>query len=108
MEIGIAATSLGGGFFGGIVIGYALKKVAKMLAIVFGLFLAGLAYLQYQGIASMNWNKLLNLTEGATQAIVNASQTGIPWVVTAQGFDSWGIPLTGGMAMGFAIGFMKG
>jgi hypothetical protein len=38
MEIGIAATSLGGGFFGGIVIGYALKKVAKMLAIVFGLF----------------------------------------------------------------------
>jgi uncharacterized membrane protein (Fun14 family) len=54
MELGIAATSLGGGFFGGIVIGYALKKVAKVIAIVFGLFLAGLAYLQYQGIASMN------------------------------------------------------
>ena len=108
MEIGIAATSLGGGFFGGIVVGYALKKVAKMIAIVFGLFLAGLAYLQYQGIAAMNWNKLLNLTEGATQAIVNASQTGIPGVITAPGFDSWGIPLTGGMAMGFAIGFMKG
>jgi uncharacterized membrane protein (Fun14 family) len=48
MELGIAATSLGGGFFGGIVIGYALKKVAKMIAIVVGLFLAGLAYLQYQ------------------------------------------------------------
>ncbi|MGC2685325.1 MAG: FUN14 domain-containing protein, partial [Candidatus Nitrosopolaris sp.] len=65
MELGIAATSLGGGFFGGIVIGYALKKVAKVVAIVFGLFLAGLAYLQYQGIASMNWNKLQNLSQGA-------------------------------------------
>lgn len=108
MEIGIAATSLGGGFFGGIVIGYALKKVAKMLAIVLGLFLAGLAYLQYQGIASMNWNKMENLTQVATQTIVNASQHGIPGVVSQHGFDSWGLPLTGGMAMGFTIGFMKG
>jgi uncharacterized membrane protein (Fun14 family) len=108
MELGIAATSLGGGFFGGIVIGYALKKVAKVIAIVFGLFLAGLAYLQYQGIASMNWNKLQNLSQGAANAIINASQNGIPGVVTQHGFDSWGLPLTGGMAMGFAIGFMKG
>ena len=65
MELGIAATSLGGGFFAGIVIGYALKKVAKLIAIVLGMFLAGLAYLQYQGIASLNWNKLQNLTQGA-------------------------------------------
>jgi uncharacterized membrane protein (Fun14 family) len=43
MELGIAATSLGGGFFGGIVIGYAMKKVAKLIAIVLGMFLAGLA-----------------------------------------------------------------
>jgi uncharacterized membrane protein (Fun14 family) len=37
--------TLGGGFFGGILIGYALKKVIKILSIVVGLFLAGLAYL---------------------------------------------------------------
>ncbi|HEY9385523.1 MAG TPA: FUN14 domain-containing protein [Nitrososphaeraceae archaeon] len=48
------STSIGGGFFGGLLIGYALKKVIKMLAIVVGLFLAGLAYLQYQQIASIN------------------------------------------------------
>src|ERR1043165_5278154 len=101
MEIGIAATSLGGGFFGGIVIGYALKKVAKMLALVLGLFLAGLAYLQYQGITTTNWNKMENLTQTATQTIVNASQNGIPGIVSQHGFDSWGLPLTGGMAMGF-------
>jgi hypothetical protein len=45
MGLGIAATSLGGGFFRGIVSGYALKKVAKIIAIMLGLFLAGLACL---------------------------------------------------------------
>jgi uncharacterized membrane protein (Fun14 family) len=48
------STSIGGGFFGGLLIGYALKKVIKMLAIVVGLFLAGLAFLQYQQIAAIN------------------------------------------------------
>jgi uncharacterized membrane protein (Fun14 family) len=38
---------MSGGFFVGILIGYALKKVIKIVAIVVGLFLAGLAYLQY-------------------------------------------------------------
>jgi uncharacterized membrane protein (Fun14 family) len=108
MELGIAATSLGGGFVGGIVIGYALKKVAKVIAVVLGLFLAGLAYLQYQGIVSTNWNKLQVVTQGAANTIINASQHGIPGVVTQHGFDSWGLPITGGMAMGITIGFMKG
>jgi uncharacterized membrane protein (Fun14 family) len=48
LELGIAATSLGGGFFGGIVIGYAIKKIAKIIAVIVGSFLASLAYLQYQ------------------------------------------------------------
>jgi uncharacterized membrane protein (Fun14 family) len=51
------SASIGGGSFGGLLIGYALKKVIKMLAMVVGFFLAGLAFLQYQQIASINWNK---------------------------------------------------
>jgi uncharacterized membrane protein (Fun14 family) len=42
------AATMGGGFFAGILIGYALKKVIKMVAVIVGLFLSGLAYLQYQ------------------------------------------------------------
>jgi uncharacterized membrane protein (Fun14 family) len=38
----IVAT-IGGGFFTGALIGFALKKVLKILAIVVGLFFAGLA-----------------------------------------------------------------
>jgi uncharacterized membrane protein (Fun14 family) len=49
------AASLGGGFFVGTLIGYALKKVIKLVAVIVGLFLAGLAYLQYHQIANINW-----------------------------------------------------
>jgi uncharacterized membrane protein (Fun14 family) len=37
-----------GGVFAGLLIGYALKNVVKLIAVVVGLFLAGLVYLQYQ------------------------------------------------------------
>jgi len=40
--------------------------------------------------------------------LVNATQNGMPGLVSQQGYESWGIPLTGGMVIGFAIGFMKG
>jgi uncharacterized membrane protein (Fun14 family) len=43
---GPTAATLGGGFFVSILIGYALKKVIKTVAVIVGLFLAGLAYLQ--------------------------------------------------------------
>src|SRR5918996_4860258 len=55
---GPTATILGGGFFVGVLIGYALKKVIKMVAVIVGLFLACLAYLQSKQIANINWNKL--------------------------------------------------
>jgi uncharacterized membrane protein (Fun14 family) len=58
------AAILGGGFFVGILIGYALKKVIKILAVIAGLFLAGLAYLQYHQMANINWNKLQQVSEG--------------------------------------------
>ena len=66
------AASLGGGLFVGILIGYALKKVIKLLSIIVGLFLAGLAYLHYHQIANINWNKLQTVSEGAIITLSNA------------------------------------
>jgi uncharacterized membrane protein (Fun14 family) len=40
------SAAMGGGFFGGFLFWYALKKVVKLIAVVVGLFIAGLAYLQ--------------------------------------------------------------
>ena len=44
-SLGPAAATLGGGFFVGILIGYAVKKVIKIVAVIVGLFLSALAYL---------------------------------------------------------------
>jgi uncharacterized membrane protein (Fun14 family) len=37
--------------------GYALKKVIKIVAVIVGLLLARFAYIQYNQIANINWNK---------------------------------------------------
>jgi uncharacterized membrane protein (Fun14 family) len=57
-SLGRTVATLGDGIFIGILIGYAIKKVIKLVAVIAGLFLAGLAYLQYNQIANINWNKL--------------------------------------------------
>jgi uncharacterized membrane protein (Fun14 family) len=101
------STTIGGGFFGGLLIGYALKKVIKMIAVVVGLFLAGLAYLQYHQIASINWNKI----EGTITAVADAATSTIndnSNVAALAMMSNFGIPLTSSMSIGFTIGFMKG
>jgi uncharacterized membrane protein (Fun14 family) len=111
------ATTIGGGFFVGILIGYALKKVIKIVAVIVGLFFAGLAYLQQQQIANINWNKLQTVSEGAIITLSNVliqipdiSGDGHAAAATASSLamTSFGIPLTGSMSAGFTIGFMKG
>jgi uncharacterized membrane protein (Fun14 family) len=72
------AATLGGGFFVGVLIGYALKKVIKIVALIAGLFLAGLAYLQYHQIANINWNKLQTVSEGTITTLSNAIIMQIP------------------------------
>ena len=112
--------TLGGGFFVGVLIGYALKKVIKLVAVIVGLFLAGLAYLQTQQIANINWNKLQTVSEGAITTLSNVLIQ-IPGISSGSGGDghatatasslamtNFGIPLTGGVSAGFTIGFIKG
>jgi uncharacterized membrane protein (Fun14 family) len=70
-------TTLGASFLVGILIGYALKKVVKLLAIVTGLFFAGLSYLQYQQIIDIRWVKLQSVSQNAASALANAT-TQIP------------------------------
>ena len=112
-SIGPTAATMGGGFFVGILIGYALKKIIKLLAVIVGLFLAGLAYLQYHQIANINWNKLQTVSEGAITTLANLS-THIPAIgntshqVESLTMTSFGIPLTGSMSAGFTLGFIKG
>ena len=115
-SLGPTAATMGGGFFVDILIGYALKKVIKILAVIAGLFLAGLAYLQHHQIASINWGKLQHISEGAITTLSNA-MTQIPGIgytsdqtatASSLAMTSFGIPFTGSMSAGFTIGFIKG
>ena len=98
-----------------------MKKVIKLLAVIVGLFLPGLAYLQYHQIANINWNKLQTISEDAIATLSNAiiqiqsisinSIDGHAIAATASSslaMTSFGIPLTGSMSAGFTIGFIKG
>jgi uncharacterized membrane protein (Fun14 family) len=47
--------TVGGGFVAGALAGYAIKQVIRIAAAIVGLFIAALAYLQYQGIIHVDW-----------------------------------------------------
>src|SRR5215469_17704614 len=104
------AGTVGGGFFIGFITGYAIKKAIKLAAVIFGLFIAALAYLEYQRILSVDWHKV--------QA---ASQNGINWVADALThvsstidashtgtLSNIGIPLVSSVSAGFVLGLARG
>jgi uncharacterized membrane protein (Fun14 family) len=117
-NLSFIGTTLGGGFFAGALIGFALKKVIKILAVVVGLFFAGLAYLQYQQIVNIDWNKLQATSQNTVTMLANATTQISNHIdnltdnnnhtTAALVISNFGIPLTGSMAMGLAVGFKKG
>ena len=109
------AVTIGGGFFGGILIGYATKKIIKIVAIIAGFFLTALAYLQYQQIANINWDRLQAIPGDTLTSLANATQQIPGFGGNINGnispelvMTNLDIPLTGSLAIGFTIGFMRG
>ena len=113
-------TSVGFGGLVGFLIGFIIKKLFKILAIVAGVFFAVLIYLEQQGMVNINWDKINVAYHGVLSTVTNT----ITNSTTATGgiggshttaaasllpaITNLGIPLTGSMATGFAIGIMKG
>ncbi|SFR42789.1 FUN14 domain-containing protein [Halogeometricum limi] len=106
LQLSIDPTSLGlefgsGAVIGGI-IGFAAKKVAKIVAVIVGLELALFKFLESREILTVDWEKLsaglLKTTESAT--------TGTPpsWVSTILSTLS----ISAGFTGGFLVGFKKG
>ena len=97
--------SIGSGGLIGFLAGFAMKRVFKILAVIVGLFFAALMYFQAQNLISVNWDKIQSLTQGLLSTLAH-SLTDTGQISTITG--NLGIPLTGGLAAGFAIGVMKG
>jgi uncharacterized membrane protein (Fun14 family) len=64
--------SFGGGTLLGYFAGKAVKVVAKIAAIIIGLFILGLAYLSYRGWIDVHWRTVEEQTQSA---MYNASHT---------------------------------
>ncbi len=110
--IGGLATSVGLGGFLGFLMGYAIKKILKIIIVVAGLLVGIMSYLQYNGLIALNWAKV-EATLGNAMTNFNGFSLNTPFLpgISDQILDAIsnsGIPLTGGFAAGFAFGFSKG
>jgi uncharacterized membrane protein (Fun14 family) len=110
--VGGLATSIGIGGFLGFLMGYAIKKILKIIIVVAGLLVGIMYYLQYNGLVALNWAKV-EATLGNAMTNFNGFSLNTPFFpgISDQILDAIsnsGIPLTGGFAAGFAFGLSKG
>jgi len=115
-------TTVGFGGIVGFLVGIAIKYIIKILAVIAGVFLAGLMYLESQGILNVNWAKLQTMSQPVLSTLTNslnsttgggvgtgygASVTGIihsnfPFLPT-----DMGLPLVGSAGLGFLLGLTR-
>lgn len=104
--VDINFTSLGiemgsGAIIGGI-IGFAAKKIAKLLAVIIGLELALFKFLESRGILTVNWEKLNASFLSAGEAATGATPPS--WINTILSTLSVSAGFTGGFLLGFRRG----
>lgn len=107
-DIAPFAGTVGGGFFLGYLAGFAIKKVLKLAAVIVGLFIAALAYLEYQRIVSVDWNRIQVVSQNGfvwvTNAIVHISNT----IRSTHSVSHIGIPLVSSASAGMVLGLSRG
>jgi uncharacterized membrane protein (Fun14 family) len=102
------AGTVGGGFFIGFITGYAMKKVMKLAAVIVGLFIAALAYLEYQRILNVDWHKVQAFSQNGinwvADALIHVSST----IGASHTGSNTGIPLVSSISAGFVLGLARG
>jgi uncharacterized membrane protein (Fun14 family) len=94
------AYQLGIGGIGGFIVGFALKKLSKLIVILIGLFIIVLLYLGTQGIISINYESLWNALAG----LLRFGGEAAGWLI---GLISL-LPFMGSFIVGFLLGFKLG
>ena len=96
---------LGGGAVIGGVIGFAAKKVAKIIAVLVGLELALFKFLETRGVLSVDWNAISGTAANVSKAASETAGTQPPsWVTSIVST----LPVSAGFTGGFLLGFRKG
>src|SRR6266487_5019630 len=71
-------STIGFGGIAGFLVGFALKRIMKILAVIAGVFFAALLYLESQHIVNVNWDKLQTISNSVLSTITattNATST---------------------------------
>lgn len=98
------ATSAGGSFLIGVMLGYFAKRILKIIIFTVGGLVGLLLYLQQQEIISVNTEKL----EDSSTIVFTSITSSFDKVSQMGDLTSLGIPLTVSMTAGFTLGVMKG
>jgi uncharacterized membrane protein (Fun14 family) len=94
------AFQLGLGGIGGFIVGFAIKKISKLIIILIGLFLIALLYLGARGIISINYDALWKALEGSLSFAGQAAS----WLIGLVSI----LPFAGSFIVGFLLGFKIG
>jgi uncharacterized membrane protein (Fun14 family) len=88
------------GGVGGFIVGYAIKKLTKLIAILIGLIILLLLYLSTRGIISINFEALFNAVSG----LLGAAGSAASWLIGVVSL----LPFMGSFVVGFLLGFKLG
>lgn len=93
-------TTLGAGGVAGWAVGFTLKKVAKIFALILGVVFVSLQVLAYKKLISIDWGKIESMVTENKQ--LESSVSGVMSVIT------YNLPFAGSFLVGFWLGFRKG
>jgi len=91
---------LGLGGIGGFIIGFAVKKLSKLLLFLLGLFVAFLVYLHIKGVLSLNYEALFNFISELLGTVGNT----FSWLIHTIAL----LPFAASFVVGFLLGFKLG
>jgi len=100
-ELNAILFQLGFGAIAGFAVGYAFKKLLKLLIIVLGLLTLAIMYLQWQGILQVNYEQLVQKIEDWIKGFAGEGTSMVSQAVA-------NLPFAAAFIGGFAIGFKKG
>jgi uncharacterized membrane protein (Fun14 family) len=100
---GAPLVSLGFGGTAGLVVGYAAKKITKLVAVVLGLLFILLQVLVYNDLITVNWSGVQH-----TAQQVWTDPHGVTLADRLWGILTANLPFGGGFVTGFALGFKLG
>lgn len=96
-------TALGFGGMAGLVVGFAAKKLTKVLAVALGLLFVTLQGLSYLGYVQIDWTGIERDASRVVSGPEGRALLDQAWLVLVAN-----IPFAGGFAAGFALGFKLG